>query len=467
MNKTLVTLIFAINLLFSSLIHADLPPNFTELVEKASPAVVSIEVQSLVTQPKFSRLTPPFPDLFEHFFGEQGSPFSEPFPEEQPEKELRKGNGSGFIIDAEGYVLTNAHVIDGADSVSVLLTDQREYSAEIVGVDKRTDIALLKIAAQKLPTVQLGDSDAVKVGDWVLAIGSPFGFDTTATKGIVSALGRSLPSGTYTPFIQTDAAINPGNSGGPLFNGKGEVIGITSQIYTRSGAFNGVGFAIPINLAKTIAEQLKTTGSVNRGWLGVSIQAVDQKLAESFGMEKPEGALIAQIVKDAPAEKAQLKVGDILLSFNGHTINKASDLPPLVAMAPLGKDVEIEYLRDGKKQTTTVKIENLETADTSSAATSREMRNWGIELKALGDDTRNALEYEDKEGVLIARVEPNSAAAKSGLRAGDILIAVGDSIINTPKEASKLLAKTDRALPVLIYRRGSTIFLPLMPEKKK
>ena len=471
MNKTLVTLGLLITPIFSFFAHADTPPDFAKLVEETSPAVVSVEVSSTVkaATTQYRVFPPGMPDIFEYFFGIPPRQFRHDNPfdgqEGSDDGTVPTGGGSGFIIDKNGYILTNAHVIDGADTVQVLLKNGKKYKAQVVGLDKPTDIALLKISAKNLPVANLGDSDKVKVGDWVLAIGSPFGFTTTATKGIVSALGRSLPNETYTSFIQTDAAINPGNSGGPLFNGKGEVIAITSQIYTSSGAFNGIGFAIPINLAKNIADQIEKDGKVTRGWLGVMVQRIDQKLAESFGMDKPQGALVTQVTEDSPAQKGGLQQGDVILSYDGKQLKKSADLPPLVAASPIGKKVKLVVLRSGKKRVLTIEIGNRDVK--MDMAPTADTNGWGMELRSLDDDAREALRFDGENGVLIDKVEPASAAAKSGLHAGDILLAVGGKTVKTPADARKLLgsAKRSRPLPILIYRRGATIFLALVPEK--
>lgn len=480
MNKTLLALALGTMTITSSPVFADPAPDFTQLVKKTVPSVVSVEVYGSLHSSHRPRsglggglndIPPELRQFFQQYFGEDFSDV--PDEDNSDSQDMMAGAGSGFIIDKEGDILTNAHVVDGADKVKVQLSDRKEYTAEVVGVDKRTDIALLKIkGSDDFPAATLGDSDQVQVGDWVLAIGSPFGFAETATKGIVSALGRSLPSGTYTPFIQTDAAINPGNSGGPLFNSKGEVIGINSQIYTRSGAFNGLGFAIPINVAKNIADQLKNGGKVQRGWLGVAIQGTNQQLAESFGMDKPEGALVSKVMKDSPAAKSGLKEGDVILSFNGRAIKQSSDLPPLVALTPIGKEAEIEVLRDGKKESLKVTIGNLDDMDDSGFSgqsgkgTRAELR--GMQLKSLDQDTRKALDYEG-DGVLVEKVKPKSAAARSGLRAGDILVAIGNHAVSSPKAVREVLdgADKNRPLPVLVYRKGQTSFLALMPEEDK
>lgn len=471
MKKTFLAFAIGLATVINTPALADPAPDFTILVEKAMPAVVNIEVSKAVSGHRLGRRER-MPDLFEEFFG---SPFGR-MPENfgmAPEEGMPhyEGSGSGFFIDESGEILTNAHVVDGADSVIVRLNDRQEYQAKVIGIDKRSDIALLKIEAeQAVPVAVLGDSNAVKVGDWVLAIGSPFGFDATATKGIVSALGRNLPSGAYTPFIQTDAAINPGNSGGPLFNSKGEVIGINSQIYSRSGTFNGLGFAIPINVAKNIAQQLKAEGKVSRGWLGVMIQEVDQQLAQSFGLDKPQGALIAKVLPDSPAEAAGLQAGDVILQFNGRNIVRSGDLPSLVAMTNIGETAALEILREGKREKIEFEVGNIDNADMDSiSGENKSIENWGMSLKTLDEESREALAFEG-EGVLVAEVKPRSAAAKSGLRAGDILLAVGRTPVSSVNAAAKLFAQhgeKSQPIPVLIHRRGQTTFLALVPEKSK
>ena len=458
MNKTLVILALA---LAAPLGFADPAPDFTALVSKTKDAVVSIEVESRVSAPSTINGFPP--DVFEEFFGFP-DPFGQPFeiPQQRNEQRILQGQGSGFIIDSDGYILTNAHVVEGAEKVRVQLNNNKEYNADVIGIDKRTDVALVKIQGDHLPVAKIGNSDQVQVGDWVLAIGSPFGFSHTATQGIVSAVARNLPSGDYVPFIQTDAAINPGNSGGPLFNSKGEVIAINSQIYSRSGAFSGLAFSIPINMAKNIADQLKDKGEVVRGWLGVRIQGLDQTLAESFGMENPRGALVAQVEENSPAAKAGIESGDVILEFRGKAVNKSADLPALVASTPIGEKVEIKLLRDGKEETVKVEIGNLNDISGNGGKASATTR--GLSLSTLDDEARKELGFRGK-GVRIDGVKAGSAAERSGLRAGDIIIGVGGKRVEDVKSAHRLLEKANskRPVPLLIYRNGQNIYLALQP----
>ena len=319
--------------------------------------------------------------------------------------EKRSSLGSGFILSKDGYVITNNHVVKDADEVVVTLQDRREFVAELVGTDGRSDIAVLKIKGENLPTIKLGDSDDLKVGEWVLAIGSPFGFDHTVTAGIVSAIGRSLPNENYVPFIQTDVAINPGNSGGPLFNMDGEVIGVNSQIYSRTGGFMGLSFAVPINVVTNVYEQLKNQGHVSRGWLGVLIQDVTRELAESFGMKRPQGALIAKVLSDGPAEKAGLEVGDIVLKFDGQEVRYSSDLPPLVGSSKVGERIPVEIIRRGKSKALDVVIAELPdekdivVADSGKDNITRS-NALNIIVKNLTDEQREDLGIEDHGGIL-------------------------------------------------------------------
>ena len=462
MNKTLVMLALAFTIPTG---FADPAPDFTALVAKTKDAVVSIEVESRVKTPATINGLPP--EVFEDFFGGLPSPFGDfPFEQEAPSERVLEGQGSGFIIDSDGYILTNAHVVEGADKVRVQLNNNKEYSAEVIGLDKRTDVALVKIQGEHLPVAKLGDSDQVQVGDWVLAIGSPFGFTHTATQGIVSAVARNLPRGDYVPFIQTDAAVNPGNSGGPLFNSKGEVIAINSQIYSRSGAFNGLAFSIPINVAKNIADQLKDKGEVVRGWLGVRIQGLDQTLAESFGMDTPRGALVAEVMENSPAAKAGIENGDVIIEFNGKTVQKSADLPALVATTPIGNKADVKLLRDGKELTVKVEIGNLNDAGDEIAGagkvTTQAVR--GLSLSALDEESRETLKYKGK-GVRISSVKSGSAAERSGLRENDILVAVGGKRVEDVKTARSLLEKANskRPVPLLIYRSGQNLYLALQP----
>jgi serine protease Do len=436
-------------------------PNFSELVDAEGDAVVKISVLTETRGLSSSGIPgldlDQIPDYLKKFY--------EQLPQnQQPSPRRGGGFGSGFIVSKDGYVITNAHVVDNAVEIQVGLKDRREFDATLIGLDKASDIAVLKVDSDNLPVVKIGDSDNLRVGEWVLAIGSPFGFEQTATQGIVSALGRSLPDDTYVPFIQTDAAVNPGNSGGPLFNTDGEVVGVNSQIYSRSGGYQGLSFSIPINVAMSIAEQLKTNGYATRGWLGVMVQNVDQDLAESFGLNKPEGALIAQVTGKGPAEKSGIEAGDILVQFNGKQVVSSSALPPLVGAVKPGDSVEVVVIRDGKQKLLDVEIGALE-ADLKAGKT---VQQAGKEESKLGAVVANITSDELEElgvdnGVMVKEVSPDSAAASAGLRAGDIIVKLDRKAVEDVSQLETQLdnAAGGKALPILVQREGSPIFMAL------
>lgn len=375
----------------------------------------------------------------------------------------RKGNanGSGFIISEDGYVVTNAHVIDKADKITVKLDDKRELTAKIIGVDKLSDIALLKVEAKGLPTASFGDSDKLDVGQWVVAIGAPFGLDYTATQGIVSALSRSLPADTYVPFIQTDAAVNPGNSGGPLFDLNGQVVGVNSQIYSRSGGYMGVSFAIPINIVKNVTDQLKASGKVSRGWLGVGIQGINEALAESLGRDDTKGSLISSVSPSSPADKGGLQAGDLILKFDGKTVEAVNDLPLLVGSTPIGKEVPVEIVRAGKLKTIDVKIDKLKSKnDEPEELAALEKGSLGVAVTDLTDAEKEKL-ITKNQGVKVAKVLPDSAAENAGMRSGDIILSVGGKSIATPSELKTVIQKAngDKPLAVLLMRGDQALFV--------
>jgi len=446
-------------------------PDFTELVDKYGAAVVNISTTQKIQHPPMSKSPRmpeqipegPFGDLFRHFFGEEGEP-------REFEDFDSKSLGSGFIISNDGYVMTNYHVIKDANEIIVRLNDRRELEAEIVGSDARSDLALLKVDASGLPAVQIGDSNALKVGEWVLAIGSPFGFDHSVTAGIVSAKGRSLPRENYVPFIQTDVAINPGNSGGPLFNLDGKVIGINSQIYSRTGGFMGLSFAIPINMAMNIVDQLKASGHVSRGWLGVLIQDVTRELAESFGMDKPRGALIAKVLPNSPAEKHGFEVGDIVTKFNGHDIVRSSNLPPVVGLTPVGKNVDVEILRNGKVKTLEIRIGELPEDDQQLASSSggiqqSESNRLSVVVTDLSAEERTELDIKEN-GVIVSQIG-SGPARKAGIRKGDVILMINNQDVKNADQFKKLVEELPigKSVPLLIQRRGGPVFLALkIPE---
>jgi serine protease Do len=451
-------------------------PNFADLVEDASPSVVNIStVSEPVGQPAGPAPGPgsepgqgqgeePQGDWYHRFFDE-GEEDEAPDAQEQ-------SLGSGFILWEDGYVLTNRHVVKDSKEIIVRLSDRRQLPAKIVGMDERSDLALLKIEATGLPAVKLGDVTKLRVGEWVLAIGSPFGFDYSVTAGIVSAKGRSLISEQYVPFVQTDVAINPGNSGGPLFNTRGEVIGVNSQIFSETGGYMGVSFAIPIDVAAKAASQLKERGKVTRGWLGVVVQEVDRGLAQSFGMKKPEGALIARVVPGGPADQAGLRSGDIILSYNGQDLATSSSLPPLVGNSDPGDKAQLKLIRDGKQIDMAIEVGTLDTADGEAAQDRAEAPvpsrpgTLGVIVRALTTEERSRGQIVSG-GVWVARVD-EGAGREAGLRNGDIILSLGGSEIDSPDRFAEVVGRLQpgQSAPLLVQRRGTPVFLALeIPER--
>ena len=448
-------------MMVSMLTHAASLPDFTELVEEASPAVVNISTEQTVTTKTASQsgqqLGPNSEELnefFKHFFGQQ------PFGQQAPQQEQQRSSlGSGFIISHDGYVLTNNHVIDGADVIHVRLNDRREYLATLVGTDPRTDLALLKIDAENLPIVKMGDSDKLKPGQWVLAIGSPFGFDYTVTAGIVSATGRNLPSDSYVPFIQSDVAINPGNSGGPLFNLDGEVVGINSQIYTRSGGFMGVSFAIPSKVAMSVAEQLKSDGKVSRAWLGVLIQDVNNDLAESFGLDRSSGALISRVLPDSPAEKAGLKSGDIIMAFNGENIEHSNELPYVVGQLKAGEKIDAKVYRNGKEQIISVALEARPNDPKTVAQSQQDQNRLGM---IVGEVPAEMIKEFDIDGGVVIEQVIGGTAARNGLQQGDIITMLNGKRIEGVTDFTAIAKDipNGRSVPMRVIRKGYPMFIP-------
>lgn len=454
--RYLIALVF----LFSgaAAIAADLP-DFTKLVEKNAPAVVNI---STVGETRSRRQSPKNEELeeFFRFFGPPGGRRG------APNVPRPRSLGSGFIISKDGYILTNAHVVDGAKEIIVRLSDRRELEAELIGSDVRADLAVIKVTTdENLPTVRLGKSAQLKVGAWVLAIGSPFGFDYSVTAGIVSAKGRSLPTAqneNYVPYIQTDVAINPGNSGGPLFNLEGEVVGINSQIYSNSGGFMGVSFAIPIDVAMDVAEQLRTEGRVSRGWLGVMIQEVNRDLAESFGLERPHGALISRVLPDTPAEAGGLREGDVIVSFNGQPIERSGELPHYVGRARAGSMADLELVRDGETMELRLKVgelADLGEGGNRQASVEGGGGRLGLSVVPLNDEELSQLDIGG--GVRVTNA--SGAAAEADIRRGDVITRLNHQPVDSPdrlREISEAL-ESGRPVPVLVLRNGNAVYLAL------
>lgn len=444
-------------------------PDFSSLVEKYGPAVVNVEVvEKAEPTAQAPGLSPndPFYDFFRHF-GMPAPGQGDPHSNEPPER----GAGSGFIISSDGYILTNTHVVEDADEVTVRLIDRREYQAKVIGADERTDVAVIKINATNLPTVKLGDPSKVKPGQWVLAIGSPFGFENSATAGIVSATERALPGdSSYVPFIQTDVAVNPGNSGGPLFNLAGEVIGINSQIFSRTGGYMGVSFAIPIDVARNVAQQLVRTGHVVRGRIGVTIQDLNAELADSFGLDRPRGALVSSVEKDSPAARAGITPGDVILAVNGHPIEHYGELSGSIAAMKPGSQTTLEVWRGGRQQGIVVKIAELKdqpqvTAQAGSAQPSpppsSHASQLGLSVRALAPDEKARAQTT---GNLVVQ-DVSGPAAEAGMQPGDIILGVNGKRVRSLKELQEQTRTAGKDIALLIQRDDAQIFVPLRVQR--
>lgn len=433
-------------------------PDFSTLVEKHGMAVVNISTTQKLSHPAFPgfRDMPeedPFFDFFRRFLP----------PGPMPKEFRTQSLGSGFIISQDGYVLTNSHVVANADEVMVKLTDKREFKAKLVGADKRTDIALLKIDAKDLPHVQLASTADLKVGEWVIAIGSPFGFENSVTAGIVSAKGRSLPDETYVPFIQTDVAVNPGNSGGPLFNMRGEVVGVNSQIYSRTGGYMGLSFAVPIDVAMNVSQQLRSEGVVRRGKLGVQIQELTADLAASFGLKDAQGVLVSGVEAGGPASKAGIEAGDVILKFDNKTVNSANELPLLVAASKPGARLEVELWRKGATRKVTVTLGELSGDNVTQSArpAPASVNRLGLVLVELSSERKQVLGVG--HGLLVQ--DAQGLAAKSGIRPGDIVMAVNTDRVSTVAEFNQAVEKNrGRGIALLLRRNGGTLYVPLKTE---
>jgi serine protease Do len=436
-------------------------PDFAALVSQYGPAVVNV---SVVGQARRGGGVPgisPDDPLYE-FFRRFGMPVPRGGPRGDAPAPRARGEGSGFIVSSDGYILTNAHVVDEAGDVTVRMTDRREYTAKVIGLDKRTDVAVLKIDAKDLPTVRIGDPSRLRPGEWVIAIGSPFGFDNSVTAGIVSALARSIPGedSNYTPFIQTDVAVNPGNSGGPLFNMAGEVVGINSQIYSNSGGYMGVSFAIPIDLANNVREQLVRTGKVTRGRIGVQIQEVNAQFAESFGLDRPRGALVTLVEGDGPADKGGVKAGDIIVGVNGRRVERSSELPVLITDIKPGTDAQLDVWRDRGIRKLTVRVGETPEASEQVAATGTDKNDadrLGLTVRELTPDERRGVETT---GTLVVQGVEGPAAA-ANIRPGDIVLGVNGKAVKSVKELREATEKAGKSVALLIQRGDAQIFVPV------
>ena len=470
MIKKLIA-VSAMYFVFAGNVFAKDLPDFTELAEKQGPTVVNISTSQTVHGGNQSGISPfpggPDDEALGEFFRRFGIPGVPGIPggPGAPQQDYKtQALGSGFVISSDGYILTNAHVVNDADEIIVKLFDKREFKAKVIGIDRRTDVALVKIDATGLPKVTVGDPNALKVGEWIAAIGSPFGLENTMTVGIVSAKGRALPQENLVPFIQTDAAINPGNSGGPLFNLKGEVVGINSQIFSRSGGSVGLSFAIPIDVAIDVSNQLKAGGKVTRGWLGIGIQEITKELAESFGMKNTNGALVAGVEKGSPAEKGGLETGDVITKFDGKAILTSSDLPRVVGATKPGKEVPVELLRKGTTRTINLAVGLMPTDkdETTSAANGparTEPNRIGLLLKELTPQQRKRL--NGKSGLLV--IDAQGAAAQAGIRRGDVILGVNNTDVQSLEQFNKLITATPsgKTLALLVQRGEGTIYVPV------
>ncbi|MCZ4304072.1 DegQ family serine endoprotease [Zoogloeaceae bacterium G21618-S1] len=434
-------------------------PDFAELVSRVGPAVVNISVVQQVASP-MGNPEDPFYDFLRRFGvpvpGMPGGPNIPGVPG-QGGRQIARGVGSGFIVSADGYVLTNAHVVDDATEVTVRLTDKREFKAKVEGVDKRTDVALLKIDAKDLPTVRIGDPEATRVGEWVVAVGSPFGFDNTVTAGIISAKARRLPDETYVPFIQTDVAINPGNSGGPLFNLNGEVVGINSQIYSRSGGFMGISFAIPIDVAMKVKDQLQAFGVVRRGRLGVIIQGLDKELADSFGLDDPKGALVSSVEPGSAAAKAKLQPGDVILGVNGNRIADSADLPRIIGEMPPGTEIKLDIWRDKKARNIEATLGGQDSERLQARGGGQHNAGGKLGLSARPLSTAEAEQLKVPGGLVVEDVD--GPAARAGIQKGDVVLALNNTPVKDVADFRKLLEQAGDRFALLVQRGDGRLYL--------
>jgi serine protease Do len=434
-------------------------PDFATLVEQVGPAVVNVSVVEKARSVRRNSSADDADDPLQEFFRRFGMPNA---PQGRGfQTPPRQGEGSGFIVSADGYILTNAHVVADADEVTVRMTDRREYPAKVVGIDKRTDVAVIKIEGKQLPVVKLGDPAKLRPGEWVLAIGSPFTFENSVTAGIVSATGRSMPGEDLVPFIQTDVAVNPGNSGGPLFNLNGEVVGINSQIYSRSGGYMGLSFAIPIDVANNVREQLVSTGKVTRGRIGVQIQEVNAQFADAFGLDRPRGALVGQVLEGGPAEKAGVKTGDVILSVNGKGVERSAQLPGVISAIKPGDTANIEVWRERGTKTLAIKVEEFE--EEAQKVANRDIEEpakadkLGLSVRPLAADERKSAETE---GYLLVE-DVTGPAAQAGVRPGDVILGVNGKPVKSLAELKNATSSGSKTVAILLEREGTPIFVPI------
>ena len=434
-------------------------PDFATIVEQVGPAVVNVSVVEKARRVRGQSRGSQSDDPFEEFFRR----FGVPQPRGGFDVPQRQGEGSGFIVSPDGYILTNAHVVADADEVTVRMTDRREYTAKIVGMDRRTDVAVLKIDAKDLPVVRIGDPSKLRPGEWVLAIGSPFTFENTVTAGIVSATGRAMPGEDgLVPFIQTDVAVNPGNSGGPLFNLNGEVVGINSQIYSRSGGWMGLSFAIPIDVAANVQQQLVTTGKVSRGRIGVGIREVNAQFAEAFGLDRPRGALVEQVLDDGPAKKAGVKTGDVILSVNGKSVERSTQLPSMVSAIKPGETAKVEVWRDGASRTINIKVDEfpeqqVQRVSNRSSESPAKADRLGLSVRPLADSERKSAETD---GYLLVE-DVDGPALDAGVRPGDVIIGVNGKPVKSVAELKDATNTSQKTVALLLERNGTQLFLPV------
>ncbi len=435
-------------------------PDFSTLVETVGPAVVNVSVVEKAQQRTRNRAgQPDADDPMQEFFRRFGIPTPDQRGGEVPQ---RQGEGSGFIVSADGYILTNAHVVGDADEITVRMTDRREYPAKLIGVDRRTDVAVIKIEGKNLPVAKLGNPENLRPGEWVLAIGSPFSFENSVTAGIVSATGRAMPGEDgLVPFIQTDVAVNPGNSGGPLFNLNGEVVGINSQIYSRSGGYMGLSFAIPIDVADNVREQLVATGKVTRGRIGVQIQEVNAQFADAFTLDRPRGALVTQVVSDGPAAKAGIKTGDVILSVDGKVVERSAQLPGVISAIKPGENAKVEVWRDKESKTLSVKVE--EFAEEPTRVANRQVEEpakadkLGLSVRPLGAEERKSA---DTQGYLLVE-DVTGPAAQAGVRPGDVILGVNGKSVKSLAELKSATSGGSKTVAILLEREGNQVFVPI------